>query len=300
MQKYQRNLALVYPLTVAIGSAVHTTIQVPYTIFANRRNPLNTVFAKRGWFWTGTTLFLFLLLSSTDRKRAPIIRWALATLYWVIFAQWAFGHSVFDRVLTMSGTCSIEEHGHPAICRKNGGEWLGFDVSGHCFLLIHMSLFIFEELQILIAPSASTSTTSSQQKPTPDAVDYSTDTSVSSTDGATLPSIPVTPSTTPLTTLRSRLPHPTSTAILSSILIFLLMLWYCMLIATSLYFHSWQEKVTGTVAGMAYWVVMYVMVWPKWFPGMAPGLPKGKEIYGGSGIGGGKKRAAAMRGVKRQ
>ena len=34
-----------------------------------------------------------------------------------------------------------------AECKRYGGSWSGFDISGHCFLLIHATLFILEELQ---------------------------------------------------------------------------------------------------------------------------------------------------------
>ncbi|TPX61898.1 hypothetical protein PhCBS80983_g00872 [Powellomyces hirtus] len=239
MKRYQKNIAILYPVTVFIGSLVHSILPLPETIFSDKRNPLNQYFAKRGWFWTGLSLLLFILLSSpANRRLRATYRWALATLYWVVFAQWAFGHSVFDRVLMMSGTCSIEGHGLPKVCKTNGGEWMGFDVSGHCFLLIHMSLFIYEELQLLVLPTPGTS---SKTNPAP-----------------------------PTNLSKPFLPHPTLTAILSSILVFLLLLWYVMLMATSVYFHSWQEKIAGTLAGMAFWAATYATVWPAFFPQMMP------------------------------
>ncbi|KNC96901.1 uncharacterized protein SPPG_09493 [Spizellomyces punctatus DAOM BR117] len=223
MKRYQRNLLLFYSLTVLVGSILHTFAPPPPSVFSNKRNPLNVYFAKRGWFWTGVTLLLFALFASPPGyRRRAVIRWTAATSYWVLFAQWAFGHSLFDRVLLVSGTCSIDGHGHPRICVRNGGEWIGFDTSGHCFILIHMSLFIYEELQLLVRPQV----------------------------------------------VRPR--YANATAILSSVLIFLLLLWYTMLIATSVYFHTWQEKIAGTIAGLAFWVVMYGYVWPKWFPDMMP------------------------------
>ncbi|KAI9094411.1 Fat storage-inducing transmembrane protein [Phlyctochytrium arcticum] len=216
MKPYQRNLLLFYVGTVLFGSVVHTLFDTPYSVFANKRNPLNIYFAKLGWFWTSLTLvpFLAFLSPETHRPRA-LLRYACATLYWIVFSQWAFGHSVFDRVLISSGTCSIDGLGHPVNCKTGGGEWMGFDVSGHCFILIHMSLFIYEELQLLSHPHPN-----------------------------------------------SR--HPTTTAILSSALIFLLLLWYSLLLATSVYFHTWQEKIVGVCVGITYWLLSYVVIWPKW------------------------------------
>ncbi|KAJ3017007.1 hypothetical protein HKX48_003760, partial [Thoreauomyces humboldtii] len=114
-------------------------------------------------------------------------------------------------------------------------------------LLIHMSLFIWEELQLLAA---------SQTIPaSPIVVPRSS----KSVPRASVPA-----------TKAPMLPHPILTAVLSTFLIFLFMLWYTMLIATSVYFHSWQEKVAGTCAGMAYWLVAYVVTFPKAFPEMMP------------------------------
>ncbi|TPX57003.1 hypothetical protein PhCBS80983_g04140 [Powellomyces hirtus] len=247
MKRYQKNILILYPLTVLIGSFIHTFFPPPDTVFSNKRNPLNQYFAKRGWFWTGLTLLLFLLISSPiPRRLQAAYRWGFATLYWIVFAQWAFGHSIFDRVLMLSGTCSIDGHGHPKVCKLNGGEWLGFDVSGHCFLLIHMSLFIYEELQLLVYP------------PPPAPALRSSRTTSSDNNASTS------------TSTAEVLPHPTLTAILSTLLIFLLLLWYSMLIATSLYFHSWQEKIAGTIAGMVYWFSTYAIIWPTWYPEMMP------------------------------
>ncbi|KAL0082345.1 inositol phospholipid synthesis and fat-storage-inducing TM-domain-containing protein [Phycomyces blakesleeanus] len=72
-----------------------------------------------------------------------------------------FGPSIIDRVFVATGGhCSskIYKNGSDTIvaydnifqqssCRRLGGNWTGgHDVSGHCVMLIHASLFLWEEL----------------------------------------------------------------------------------------------------------------------------------------------------------
>ncbi|KAI8047846.1 Fat storage-inducing transmembrane protein [Gilbertella persicaria] len=76
--------------------------------------------------------------------------------------QWLLGPSFIDRVYVLTGgKCTsllqnVETDARLAnvveqqVCRKLGGQWTGgHDVSGHCVLLIHASLFLWEELSWL-------------------------------------------------------------------------------------------------------------------------------------------------------
>ncbi|KAJ1877147.1 hypothetical protein LPJ66_012165 [Kickxella alabastrina] len=68
--------------------------------------------------------------------------------------QWCFGPSLFDRFFVRTGgLCSLPNGpkqlapSSMQVCRSAGGRWLGgHDISGHCFLLIHSALFLFEEV----------------------------------------------------------------------------------------------------------------------------------------------------------
>ncbi|ORX73584.1 hypothetical protein DL89DRAFT_219831 [Linderina pennispora] len=66
--------------------------------------------------------------------------------------QWCFGAPLFDRVFLMTGgSCLIGPSSVPAAsmraCRSAGGSWSGgHDISGHCFLLLHSTLFLVEEV----------------------------------------------------------------------------------------------------------------------------------------------------------
>ncbi|KAI9006924.1 Fat storage-inducing transmembrane protein, partial [Hyaloraphidium curvatum] len=195
------------------------------SIFSNKRNVLNTVFVKLGWAWTSTPLlFLMPLLAYSEgttasssrwtRVAKAAVRWSLATVYWALLTQWFFGYSVFDRVLIRTGSCSLGgDYSHHKHCHAEGGRWDGFDISGHCLLLIHSSLFALEELF-------------------------------------------------PLRRLLGRQMDNLGTAARAQLLlgVFLLgivALWAVMLLATSLYFHDWQEKLLGSFLGSAFWLATY-------------------------------------------
>ncbi|KAJ1732202.1 hypothetical protein LPJ61_002155 [Coemansia biformis] len=73
-------------------------------------------------------------------------------------ARWFFGPPLFDRVFVHTGgSCLADPPRSPAAlglpvatlqaCKQAGGSWSGgHDVSGHCFLLIHSTLFLVDEV----------------------------------------------------------------------------------------------------------------------------------------------------------
>ncbi|KAJ1651465.1 hypothetical protein IWQ61_007975 [Dispira simplex] len=122
--------------------------------FADKRNVLNQVFGKWGWGWTTAIFMTYVLIVINPHRRGAWLRfglrWLAATLYWHTLTQWAWGPPVFDRVfLASGGQCTsegatIQTYHH---CRQAGGHWQGgHDISGHCMLLAHASLFLWEEL----------------------------------------------------------------------------------------------------------------------------------------------------------
>lgn len=49
----------------------------------------------------------------------------------------------------MTGHCHGSEISSRSSCREDGGKWVpGFDISGHCFILIYSSLMICEEVSL--------------------------------------------------------------------------------------------------------------------------------------------------------
>lgn len=96
------------------GSHQHV-LNLP-SYFADKRNIFNQWFVKLGWAWT-TLAFLFCLLARPQYSfRAflkPVLRYSLATAYWLLFVAWFFGPSLTDRVLLATGAkCIPASHLH--------------------------------------------------------------------------------------------------------------------------------------------------------------------------------------------
>ncbi|KAJ2796986.1 hypothetical protein H4S07_006061 [Coemansia furcata] len=189
--------------------------------WASKRNPLNTYVAKFAWAWT-TMLFVAMLPIHIAPTRA-VLRYAMATLYWLAMTRWFFGPPLFDRLFVRTGgVCQIstttaaaaataESHYSMTACRAAGGAWAGgHDVSGHCFLLLHSGLFLAEEV---------------------------------------------------LSSLESRTPTRSSIArwAVVTATLGLVGVWLLMLFFTAKYFHGLDELVSGSLLGIAYWFAVYRM-----------------------------------------
>lgn len=107
---------------------------------------------------TGPALGLVL----TPRRIKGLLRWGLVTLYWVFVTQWFFGPGIIDRGFRLSGgACELVRDAEAGridmddtkqfvtgvACKAVGGQWKGgHDISGHVFLLILGSMFLFQEV----------------------------------------------------------------------------------------------------------------------------------------------------------
>lgn len=157
---YARELlvAVLYPTIMFLGQLIHMTSQQE-TYFASKRNLFNIIFVKRAWLWTtaafGGLAYAQVAGCAPARKQAVAtklgLRYLAASLWWVLYAQWFFGMPLMDRVFVLTGgECSGVELKTPvssAACRSLGGKWTGgYDPSGHAFLLVHASLFLWLEI----------------------------------------------------------------------------------------------------------------------------------------------------------
>jgi hypothetical protein len=132
-----------YVFTVVFGS-IYGNLHSFDNYWSRKANLVNQYFVKIGWFWTT----IFFILNAKDIK--AIIRWSLATSYWYIITQkFFFGPSIMDQIFVITGgKCVGFPQAYDAYtCKGGGGLWEGgYDLSGHCFLSIHSSLFLWEEL----------------------------------------------------------------------------------------------------------------------------------------------------------
>ncbi len=72
----------------------------------------------------------------------PLIRLGIATFYWFVLTQsLVITHSILDHILMATGECQRMDDATGQLlvlnvadvpsCRKQGGAWNGFDISGH-------------------------------------------------------------------------------------------------------------------------------------------------------------------------
>ncbi|RPB15364.1 hypothetical protein P167DRAFT_468960, partial [Morchella conica CCBAS932] len=216
--------ASVYPATLLLGS-VYSTLS-PDTAstdsyFSRKSNFANIFFVKYGWLWTTLVFALHLTRLRSPSRPQALLRYALATLWWVAVTQWFFGAPIMDRTFTLTGGACRAVMRDPgavkevlgekvlaatsAACKLAGGRWRGgHDLSGHTFLLTHASLFLWSEV------------------------------------------MPV------LRGVRGWRGWRTGGVV------GLLAVWWWMLLMTGVYFHTWREKLTGWIVSMVQWCIVYV------------------------------------------
>ena len=146
MKIEHRHQIAFYSITVLLASIIGV-IELPSSYFSNKYNPFNQYLAKYAWGWT-VAVILPLLFSRTTFKSIGkgLAILALSTAYFVLSVK------VINLVHHHTGTCSLEIDDLVMTvngCKNAGGTWNGFDISGHCFLLVHSSLYIINELSIV-------------------------------------------------------------------------------------------------------------------------------------------------------
>jgi len=157
--------------------------------FANKANPLNTVFIKRAWGWTSGA---FALLYATSPARTKswnrLLQYVVVTLAWLAFTGWFFGPPLIERVVVASGgqcvvtvpasgrvidvpieycytKASLSPATHPTLFTSLATDFTtapwsarprlrrGHDVSGHVFLLTTSVLFLADQITPSLAPA---------------------------------------------------------------------------------------------------------------------------------------------------
>lgn len=68
-----------------------------------------------------------------------ISRLVFATMVWFSIT------SLFNSIEAKTGMCEVTKYHRREACITNGHLWRGFDLSGHCFLLIFCNLVMHEE-----------------------------------------------------------------------------------------------------------------------------------------------------------
>lgn len=270
-------LLSVYPIILVVGSffsilnpATRGSLYDPITqshsqntppsYFAKKNNIFNILFVKRGWAWISISYFYFLFShpytgstgSLSLKQLQGLLRYGIVTLWWIFVTQWFFGPPLIDRNFTLTGgECGFSESRRlfkdqrillsASACKAEGGHWNGgHDISGHVFLLVLGSMFLFEEVLHVVLPRR-------QEERV-----------VTMKDGA-------------IKSAKIELENHLQNDFLgtwtlgSKIAIGIATMCLYMLLMTAAYFHTWFEKLTGLMVALAgvYTVYLLPRVIPK-------------------------------------
>lgn len=145
------------------------------------------------------------------------------------------------------GECTMGDITSAKVCMRGGHKWTGFDISGHIFLLSYCVFIITEEAANISAEvwQRYNGTLESEQK-------------VLSKSGEELE--------TWLINFHRR--GSCFARALELFALVLVLIWSAMLVSTSLYFHTFVEKLLGLLISVIVWYVTYGVLY-----GRSPYLP---------------------------
>lgn len=223
--------ALLYSFTVTyISMFLYSgTEESGKNFFADVDNPFNQYLVKWAWGWTLALVSLHHLVQPgpwdfSKEGLGKACRLAMGHMVWYLGARLAFPW--FEEA---TGVCKASHFTSRRACYKGNSIWTGFDTSGHCFLLTFNNLLISEET----AESRKGKLEIIQKKKNGDGDN------------------------------KQQEGEEEQPFAWSRLLLCLLMLvWDVMIICTSLYFHTFLEKVLGTACGVGAWYLLYRVLYP--------------------------------------
>ncbi|XP_068618546.1 acyl-coenzyme A diphosphatase FITM2 [Battus philenor] len=260
---YDTNLKIaIYLGALFLLSLIADVLSFPKSYFSRSDNIFNQYFVKIGWFWTLFLTVPYVLLTSFTTccgKRRIIITAHMSRLVIATFC-WYTWTTIFNIIESKYGRCNSRSFDSKTTCLKNGHFWNGFDISGHCFILIYSSLVMIEEARAINGWER--------------IKDYIRDEIY--TRSLNDKSVSVNPlknvSVDELNILKSS--YETVTPYVRALLIsiaLLQLLWDIMLVSTILYYHIMIEKFISGVIAILTWFITYRV----WFtmPNILPNLP---------------------------
>ncbi len=215
---------------LVVGSVIQALELLPETVFSNKNNPVNQYLVKLSWMWTLTFLIPTVLITAVDSSSI----WEAAVGH---FGRIFVGHNVWFGVTSLIdlldntlGECSEGTISSAKSCIRGGHEWSGFDISGHVFLLSYCIFVITEEAASL------------------------------------RPEVWREVGATGCQTWLSSVNRGVSNFIAGGLEMYalvLVLIWTVMIVATSLYFHTFLEKLLGCVVAVAIWKLTYGYIYGK-------------------------------------
>ncbi len=241
-------------VVVFLGSTLSAFDLVPDSAFSDRHNPVNIYLVKYSWGWSLLVLVPVTFFSAslyTGLKLTGVMR-HMSRLF-VSHVIWFSVTSLIVLLDSSVGSCEVNEINSRDVCIKQGHLWLGFDISGHVFLLTYCIYVITEECaNIRLEIWYEFPETVSQENAVTEKLSDDTK----------------------RTLLQM---HKVITWIiepLELLCLALLVVWGVMVVSTSLYFHTFLEKMLGYLCAVLSWYCTY-----HWLYGRSNFLPC-KPNYG--------------------
>ncbi|XP_026730465.1 FIT family protein CG10671 [Trichoplusia ni] len=260
---YDTNLKIaIYLGALFLLSIVADVLTFPKTYFARSDNVFNQYFVKIGWFWTLFMTIPYVSITSyiTCCGRRSLIATGHLSRLLVATAFWYLWTTVFNVIETNYGRCNNKIYDNKIACLQNSHFWNGFDLSGHCFILIYSSLVMIEEAKAINGWERIKDYIRDEK--------YARSIDDKSASINPLKNI----STDELNILKKSYESYTPYVRAFIIAIALLqLLWDVMLVSTILYYHIMVEKFISGVIAILTWFVTYRV----WFtiPNILPNLP---------------------------
>ncbi|KAF7948617.1 uncharacterized protein EAE97_004028 [Botrytis byssoidea] len=249
--------------------------------FAKKSNIFNQYFVKQGWAWISASYFFFLLTHPstgppgvfilTARRARGTLRYLVVTIWWIFVTQWFFGPPLIDRGFVITGgQCELVDAAEKGkidmdntrqfvtgvACKAVGGKWKGgHDISGHVFLLVLGSMFLFQEVLHVVLRSSG----------------IKEERTIVMADGA----IKSAEIEAPLQNEAEGLNQDGWLGFSVKIILGVAGLSLFMLAMTAIYFHTWFEKLTGLVVAFGGVFVVF------WLPRLNPTV---RSVLGMPGI----------------
>ena len=226
----------IYTIVIAVGSVLTDVLPPPKMYLASKTNIFNIFFVGFGWGWTCGLLCLFIYLTTNiyclrDKRlvQRHFMRMFIGTVIWFVCTTF------FNYVENATGSCTEGGYYDKISCRNAGGTWIGFDISGHGFLLVYCLLLISEEVKCLKGwPKIKDIIQKEEENPSGKF------------------------SSEKLEKLKTDLEESTGYIQGATVaLTVLTLLWEVMLASTMLYFHNMPQKLAGVTFAVFMWFSTY-------------------------------------------
>ena len=226
---------------ILLGSLLQAKELVPESVFSDKTNPLNKYLAKYSWLWTLMWVIPTVLITGALYS-ALITRDFLRHLGRVATAHivWYGVTTLINKYHHEFGQCEMEDIINIKVCLQGGHRWIGFDISGHVFFMSYCIFIITEEaanikLEVWNEYSNALS------------IEYRVVEKAGPQVERWLQNI-----------------YRFGSYFVEAMELFglsLIVLWYCVVIPTSLYFHTFQEKLAGCLIAIVMWWFTYKVVY---------------------------------------